>query len=86
MHGWGNGDRGVGAYMAEGSLHGPSTVGKWAVCRPPVQLASGMLYCKVFLSIELNSIRLGGPARGIVTKTVHKTLPRACWDLGGGGR
>ena len=26
------------------------------------------------------SIRLGGPAHGIVTKTVHKTLPR-----GGGG-
>ena len=26
------------------------------------------------LSIEWNSIRLGGPAHGIVTKTVHKTL------------
>ena len=31
------------------------------------------------LSIEWNSIRLGDPAHGIVTKTVHKTLP------GGGG-
>ena len=31
------------------------------------------------LSIEWNSIRLGGPAHGIVIKTVHKTLP------GGGG-
>ena len=27
-----------------------------------------------FLSWEWNSIRLGGPAYGIVTKTVHKTL------------
>ena len=31
------------------------------------------------LSIKWNLIRLGGPAHGIVTKTVHKTL------LGGGG-
>ena len=31
------------------------------------------------LSIERNSIRLGGPTQGIVTKTIHKTL------LGGGG-
>ena len=31
------------------------------------------------LSFEWNSIRLGGPAHEIVTKTVHKTLP-------GGGR
>ena len=31
------------------------------------------------LSIEWNLIRPGGPAHGIVTKTVHKTLP------GGGG-
>ena len=30
------------------------------------------------LFIEWNSIRIGGPAHGIVTKTVHKTL------LGGG--
>ena len=29
----------------------------------------------LLLSFELNSIRLGGPAHGIVTKTVHKTLP-----------
>ena len=28
----------------------------------------------IFLSFEWNSIRLGGPAHGIVTKTVHKTL------------
>ena len=35
-----------------------------------------------FLSIEWNSIRLSDPALGIVTKTVHKTLPGG----GGGGR
>ena len=35
----------------------------------------------LFLSIEWNSIRLSGPAHGIVTKTVHKTLPE-----GGGGQ
>ena len=29
------------------------------------------------LSIKWNSIRLGGPNNGIVTKSVHKTLPRA---------
>ena len=29
--------------------------------------------------LSMESIRLGGPAHGIVTKTVHKTLP------GGGG-
>ena len=28
-----------------------------------------------FLSIEWNLLRLGGPTHGIVTKTVHKTLP-----------
>ena len=33
------------------------------------------------MSFEWNSIRLGGAAHGIVTKTVHKTLPG-----GGGGR
>ena len=27
------------------------------------------------LSFKWNSIRLGGPAHGIVIKTVHKTLP-----------
>ena len=32
------------------------------------------------LSVELNSIRLGGPAHGMVTKTVHKTL-RGYGDL-----
>ena len=35
------------------------------------------------LSIECNSIRLSDPAHGIVTKTVHKTLPGGG---GGGGR
>ena len=34
------------------------------------------------LSIEWNFIRLGGPTHGIVTKTVHNTLP----GCGGGGR
>ena len=34
---------------------------------------------KFLLLIECNLIRLGGHAHGIVTKTVHKTLP------GGGG-
>ena len=29
--------------------------------------------------LSMESVRLGGPAHGIVTKTVHKTLP------GGGG-
>ena len=37
-----------------------------------------------FLSIEWNSIRLGGPARGIVTKTVHKTLSGVISGLGSG--
>ena len=31
------------------------------------------------MSIKWNFIRLGGPAHGVVTKTVHRTLP------GGGG-
>ena len=35
------------------------------------------------LSIECNSIRLSDLAHGIVTKTVHKTLPGGG---GGGGR
>ena len=39
------------------------------------------------LSFEWNSIRLGGSAHGIVTKTVHKTLPRGGGGQGGrGGR
>ena len=45
---------------------------------PPLEL----LY---LLPFEWNSIRLGGPAHGIVTKTVHKTLPgggRDQWDRG----
>ena len=31
-----------------------------------------------FLSIKWSPIRLGGPAHGILTKTVHKTLPGVC--------
>ena len=38
-----------------------------------------------FLSIEKNSIKLGGPAHGIVTRTVHKTLPGGGRGPGGGG-
>ena len=37
------------------------------------------------LSIKWNLIRLSGPAHGIVTKTVHKTLPGGGGDGGGGG-
>ena len=37
-----------------------------------------------FLSLEWNSMRLGGPAHGIVTKTVHKTLPGGGGGPGGG--
>ena len=39
-------------------------------------------YCFSFLSIDG---RLGGPAHGIVTKTVHKTLPEGggCPGVGG---
>ena len=40
--------------------------------------------CSALLSIEWNSIRLGGPAHGIVTKTVHKTLPGGGGGPGGG--
>ena len=39
---------------------------------------------RLYLSIGWNSIRLGGPAYGIVTKTVHKTLPRGGGGPGGG--
>ena len=31
----------------------------------------------------MESIRLGGPAHGIVTKTVHKTLPGVVGSRGG---
>ena len=49
-------------------------------------MVNTQLFCKCCslscsLSIEWSSIRLSGPAYGIVTKTVHKTLPR-----GGGGQ
>ena len=36
------------------------------------------------MSLEWNSMRLGGPAHGIVTKTVHKTLPGGGGGPGGG--
>ena len=36
------------------------------------------------LSIEWNLIKLGGPTYGIVTKTVHKTVPGSCGDPGSG--
>ena len=39
----------------------------------------------LFLSIEWNSIRLGGPANGIVTTTVHKSLPGVVGAQGMGG-
>ena len=32
-------------------------------------------FSPIVLSVECNSISLGGPAHGIVTKTLHKTLP-----------
>ena len=38
-----------------------------------------------FLSFEWNSISLGSRVHGIVTKTVHKTLPGGGGGLGGGG-
>ena len=37
------------------------------------------------MSFEWNSIRQGGPAHGIVTQTVHKTLPGGGRGQGGGG-
>ena len=40
-------------------------------------------HCVYLLSFEWNSIRLGGHAHEIVTKTVHKTLPGG--GRGGGG-
>ena len=50
-------------------------------CRPSAGSLWYMIHFHIWLSFEWNSIRLGGPAHGIVTKTVHKTLPG-----GGGGR
>ena len=41
------------------------------------------LVCDINSICLSNGIRLSGPAHGIVTKTVHKTLP---WGGGGGGR
>ena len=42
-------------------------------------------YVQQSLSFEWNSIRLGGSAHGIVTKTVHKDLPGGDRDQGVGG-
>ena len=51
------------------------------------EITHTLSYRLVLLSFEWNSIRLGGPAHGIVTKTVHKTLPRGGAGQGGrGGR
>ena len=36
----------------------------------------------IFLSIEWNSVRLAGPAHGMVTKTVYKILSRDGGDEG----
>ena len=44
-----------------------------------------ILVSDLSLSIEWNSIRLSGPARGIVTKTVHKTMSGDGQGVGGGG-
>ena len=40
---------------------------------------------RLLLSIEWKSTRLGGPAYGIETKTVHKTLPGGDRGVGGLG-
>ena len=41
----------------------------------------------MFIVFQWNLIRLGGPAHGIVTNTVHKTLARDDIDQGDrGGR
>ena len=37
------------------------------------------------MSNEWNLIRLSGHPHGIVTKTVHKTLPGGGWGVVGGG-
>ena len=42
-------------------------------------LKNWVIWLSGLLIAEWNSIRLGGPAHGIMTKTVHKILP------GGGG-
>ena len=39
---------------------------------------------KNLIVYQWNSIGLEGPAHGIVTKTVHKTLPRSGGSLVGG--
>ena len=60
---------------------------RWFKCKlkPPKNSMDSFLevtrISRSLLSFERNLIRLGGPAHGIVTKTVHKTLPR-----GGGGQ
>ena len=46
---------------------------------PPCMVCLDIYSVTVFLlqslSMKWNLIRLGGPTQGIVTKTVHKTLP-----------
>ena len=80
----GEGMCGWGSCMAEGSLHGPSTVGKWAVCMTSRAVGKWDAVLCVKYFCQSNSIRVGGPTCGLVTKTVHKTLPKACCDLGDG--
>ena len=46
---------------------------------------SSLLYTSSLLSFEWNSIRLCGPAHGMVTETVHKTLPGSGGGKGGMG-
>ena len=55
----------------------PSAYGSLFI-KPLTVVRAGSFY----LSFEWNSIRLGGPAHGIVTKTVHITLPGGCGGRG----
>ena len=43
-----------------------------------------MPFLRSATALEWNLMNLGGPARGIVTKTVHKTLPGGGGGPGGG--
>ena len=43
------------------------------------KMSESIRICLALLSIEWNSTRLGGLAHGIVTKTVHKTLPQSAF-------
>ena len=53
--------------------------------QPRSKLNVHRYYTCVLLSFEWNAIRLCGPAHGIVTKTVHKTLPGSGGGQGGRG-